>query len=124
MALQQHKHMPLLTSMDGLQEAKAPQTFSGKIIKRFLDEEDFNKFMNRYRTHRKSTGGNMRDRAQALEVPLAKEDHLLLHAYMTETDTTVADIGRNMGIDPKKAYNRVIRVALRYLYQNKENFMS
>ncbi len=97
-----------------LPEIKLLQT---KILKRYLSEEELEKFMKEYTAHKKVASG----RFSGLSKPLTKKQRKNLLVYCFGGGESVRELSEEMGQTAGALVGSAHRAAMKILYQTKTN---
>lgn len=62
-------------------------------------------------------------RAETLKLPLTESELKLLKDYIVNTDLPINTVASNAGLTPAQVYNRVSRLACKFLHQNKDKIV-
>lgn len=110
------KPLPDLTASE-LMETKG-KTLQLDIIKRFMNDEQFNEFVNAYKANRRSM--RVANRAEILEKKIPADEMEVLRVYLRDTETPIAVLERELNLRPGMLVQRAGKIALKCLYQNKK----
>lgn len=89
------------------------------ILQRAMNDTEFNALVEKYNSSKKTLGNSI-DREQSLNMPLTEEDKKYLAEYYNELKTSVGVIEKKYNFKKGTLKFRVLNVALRYLYQNRD----
>lgn len=102
---------------------KKQATISMKVIERFMNAEDLDKFLKSYNASKAMGGGN-RDRFGTLERVVTLEERALLKEYFDkEKNTPLREIGEKYGIGANVLLSRIESISRRFIYQNLKNIL-
>jgi DNA-binding CsgD family transcriptional regulator len=99
-------------------ENKKKHTFSSAVLKRMMDDAEYEAFWAKYRAHRKS--GGMRNRFTEERLPLTDKESKFLYEYLTSTGKTIRELGELYGYAPKSVSSQIRKLAVQVLWLNKD----
>ena len=109
----------LVSKMSDQTNNKAPKaSIQVEIMRRYMSNHEFDKFIGKYNDNRKTAGG-MRDRAENLKVKITDEQMACLESYLDDTDVTLRELDKQAGKRPSYVSSTAMRTAVKFLYQNR-----
>lgn len=90
------------------------------ILKRFMSEVEYKKLMESYISNKQTSGIGDRNRAIRWSRPITNEEMAVLTTYLTETDTTITQLEKDLKLRDKTMTPKCFGIAIRFLFQNKD----
>lgn len=89
------------------------------ILSRFLSQEELDSLIDKYNTHRK-TSGRFGTRINALSQTPSDVEMEMLRAYYDELSTPIYELERRFGIKKGVFLYKIYKITKNYLYQNRD----
>lgn len=93
------------------------ETLQAEIVRRFMNDDEWNEFMKEYRSNRRGRGFGA-NRAIALSEPLTSLEKEALLAYLDDTDVPTTVLAATLNIPATQVHSKVYRAGIKFLYQN------
>lgn len=93
-----------------------PGTLQSTVIRRFMGESEFSKFMKSYSENKKT--GRYANREDYFKAPIDPKDLLVTKEYFLKPEMGIKEIAKKFSISTYKVQGIVQRVLIRSVYQN------